>query len=869
LLRKLLYTAFVAIFLMAWVGCTTQKNTWLTRKFHTTCAHYNGYFWGNLSYEEGLKKLVTTHKDDYSDILPVYTYAESQEAQAIYPEMDRAIKKASTMIENHTITDKNKREVPDAVKYIKYCYMLMAKARLYKNEYLSAIDALEYTSRMYKKTDVKYEAMIWEARAYNQIGSVSKSEELIDYLKSNKDVPKKLLPQVYAVTADYYSRTGQWDEVAKWLEKAASTERDKKLRARYYFILAQLAQKNGNQQKAFLYYSNVLKMHPYYDLEFAATINRALLYMGNGKENQNIKKQLVKMLKPTKNIDNRDQIYYALAQISLKEGDSAQGVKYLNKSIRVSTTNPRQKSVSFLSLADLNFDWEEYVLSKKYYDSTLISLPKNFKGRDSIVAKKENLQKLVHCLEIIAFQDSVQKLAKMDKKELNHYLDNMIDEMKQAEEDKKRQEAEAQQTPANNNTNNTTVANGKWYFYNPGAMMQGLNEFTQKWGNRPLEDNWNRKNKIADANQLGNENGNKTADTTTSKGKTVKLNPKDSTNNKYSRAYYLKNLPLTDEKMRASNDSLIEAFNNAGYIYKEYLHNYKKSWTDFEELLKRYPDNKYKLPVYYQLYRIYKQVGNTERMEYYKNILLTQYPNTEYARLISNPEKYRQDLEADKQQMINLYTLTLQAYNKQDFALVMNNCKQADSLYSKSEYMPKFAYLEAVATGYSQGLEAYKNALTRVMVLYPKDSVKILAQTTLNYLNKKKDIPAVKDTSVHYSTDKDTVYYWIMLIDNKESGKINDMRLAITDMNSKTFSQDNLQMDNISLNSNAQMIVLRKFSTLDNVKNYHLFVSADSDLFKSLSPNSYQTFYISGQNFRILLNHKKADEYLSFFKDKL
>jgi hypothetical protein len=393
-----------------------------------------------------------------------------------------------------------------------------------------------------------------------------------------------------------------------------------------------------------------------------------------------------------------------------------------------------------------------------------------------------------------------------------------------------------------------------------------------------LEDNWRRKNKVMDANQLaqqGNgENGKTPGDSTGSKtSKTNKSTAKDSTNSKYSKAYYTKNLPLTEAKMKASDDSLIEAYYNAGDIYREYLHNYKKSSIDFETFLTHYPENKYKLIVYYLLYRNYTQVGNDERANYYKNILLTKYPDTEYAKLILNPEKYRQEVEANKQQMISFYTSTLQAYHKDDYAQVLINCKQADTLYSRSEYMPKFAYLEAAAIGHSEGIDAYKSALTRVIVLYPKDSVKLLAQSTLDYLNKKKDVPPpplVLDTAVHYTIDvKDTTYFWVMVMDNKESGKVNDMRASITDMNSKTFSQDNLQMDAIFLNTNQQLIVVRKFTSPARAKNYYTFVSANSSLFQNLAPNSYQTFYISDSNFRVLVAHKKAEEYLKFFKDKL
>jgi len=863
------------ILVSLWQSCTTEKNTWLIRKFHTTCTHYNGYFWGKLSYFEGLDKLVASHKEDYSDILPVYEYAESNEVSTIFPQMDRTIKKCQTMIENHTITDKNHHEIADANRYTKYCYLLMAQANLYKNEYITSLDELDYTAREYKKTPVRFEAMIWQIRAYNQMGAVSKSEELIDYLKSNTEIPKKLNAQLYASIADYYTRIGQWEDVSKWLKKAIEAEKDKRTKARYYFILGQISQRSGDNAKSYDYYGKTLKSNPTPDLDFEATIFRALLFMGGDKENEKVKKELTKMLKPTKYIDERDQIYYALAKIAMKEGDTAQGITLLNKSVRASTTNPLQKAISYLDLANFNFYKEEYVRSKKYFDSTLTSLPKKYRGRDSIVAKKENLQKLVTYLDIITFQDSVQRVAKMSKADMDKYIADIISKEKQAEADKKQKELDAQNSAnnANGNTSTTAAANGKWYFYNPSALQQGINEFNQKWGNRPLEDDWRRSKKIANANKLaldtlsGKTDSAKTASAKTGSkgGKALK----DSTKDKYNAAYYMKNLPLSDAKMKKSVDSLIDAYYNAGAIYKEYLHNYRKSSAEFEELLSRFPDNKYKLLVYYELYRIYTAMHNDDRANYYKNLLLDKYPDSQYAKLIRDPAKYASDREASKQEIARLYTATVQSYDAQNFLQVLNNCLQADSLFPENELTPKFAYLHAIAIGSTQGIEAYKTALTRVTVMYPKDSVKFLAQSILDYLNRKPKAAVAKDTTVTYSSASDSVYLYVLLVDAKETQKINSIKAHLADMNSKTFSQDNLQSEEIFLNANQLMIVMKTFNSIDKVKNYYQFLNADGDIFSKLTVNSYQVFYTTQANFRIMFNHKKADEYLQFFREKL
>ncbi len=868
--HNILRLAAVALVLLGFSACTTQKNTWLTRTFHNTCAHYNGYFWGKLAYDEGIANLNQTHKDDYTDIIPVYVYPDPTEAPAIYPNMSRAIKKADTMIQKHTITDKAKREIPDAVHYIKYCYLLLAQAHLYKNDLLEASDELEYATKQYKKTDFKYEALIWQARTDNQLGSVSKSEEIIDLLKSSKKIPKKLYPQVFAVIADWNMRIGQYPEVEAQLNRALKVEKDKKVKARYYFIIGQIAERDGDNKKAYDCYTQCLTLHPYNELDFEARIKRALLYMGGAKENERIKENLYKMLKPTKYIDDRDQIYYALGKIAMKEKNETLAEEDYHKSVKASTNNPVQKAISYLSLGDLAFNHEDYKSAKKFYDSTVVALPKKYRGRDSIVEKKENLDRLIRYINVIDQQDSLQRIAKRGQKGAEKYVDSLMAAEKKKEEEKKEQEKVAAETNQTITAPILNTPNGKWYFYNPSAVSQGITEFTQRWGNRPLEDNWRRSKKVSDAMQLGNnENG---GDTTKS-GPTAR---KDSARAKDGRYAYMKNIPFSEAQMKNSNDTMIEAYYNVGFIYEQYVRNFRKSEADYEAMLLRFPENHYKLIAYYELYKMYTKTGDMARADYYKNILLTKYPETEYAMLIKDPEKYRQQQEANRQEILKIYESTLKSYKEENYAEVLNNCTQVDSLYPKNDEMAKFAFMEAAAIGHAKGIDAYKNALEKVVILYPKDTVKVVAQSILDYLNKKPKQATPPPSSlkpdtipVEYSKDEDTTYYYILTIDNKQSGKVNIVRNAISDMNTKIYSQNNFTMDDIFLNSNKQMLVIHKFQSASTAKDYCNYINTNPDLLKALPAGSYQSFYISDINFHILFKHGKSDEYVSFFNENL
>ncbi|HTA27308.1 MAG TPA: hypothetical protein VK809_05945, partial [Bacteroidia bacterium] len=697
---------------------------------------------------------------------------------------------------------------------------------------------------------------------------VSKAEEVVDLLRSSKKVPPKILPEIFAVVADWNMRIGQYPEVEAQLLKAMKYEKNKKVKARYCFIIGQIEERDGETQKAYNYYTQCLNLHPYNELDFEARIKRALLYMGGAKENERIKLDLAKMLKPTKYIDNRDQIYYALAEIALKEKNEELGTTDLHKSVKASTTNKVQKAISFLALGNLAFDHENYRAAKKFYDSTILALPPKYKGRDSILAKKENLDKLIRDLNIIDREDSLQKIAKRGEKGAQQYVDSLIAVQKKQEEEKKEQDkvaAESAQPPGSQPNN---ISNGKWYFYNPSAVSQGIAEFTTRWGNRPLEDNWRRSKKISD--NLANVNEN-TSDTA-KKSATAK---KDSGQNKYSAGSYLKNIPFTDAKMKASNDTLVEAYYSVGFIYKEYIKNYRKSEEDFEAMLSRFPDNKYKLIVYYDLYLMYTQMGNSERADYYKNILLGKYPDTEYALLIKDPAKYREQQAASRQEILRIYSATLASYKAANYAEVLNDCAQVDSLYPKNSEMSKFAFMEAKAIGHMQGVEAYKNALEKVVIQYPKDTLRVVAQSILDYLNKKKEVilppvtPKTDTIPVVYSKDVDSTFFYILAIDNKQSNKVNIVKNAISDMNTKIYSQNQFTMEDIFLNSNQQMLVVHKFTTASAAKDYYNYITSNPDLLKSLPADSYQSFYISDKNFHALFKHGKTEEYVDFFNQYL
>jgi tetratricopeptide (TPR) repeat protein len=118
-------------------ACTTQKSrsdqSALSELYHNTTAYYNGYFNANELLEASILLLEQQHSDNYTQLLPMYKYVVSDNAQMAAPELDEAIKKVSIVVNLHRYT-----------KWTDDCYVLVGKAQYVKQDYESAEETFRY-----------------------------------------------------------------------------------------------------------------------------------------------------------------------------------------------------------------------------------------------------------------------------------------------------------------------------------------------------------------------------------------------------------------------------------------------------------------------------------------------------------------------------------------------------------------------------------------------------------------------------------------------------------------------------------------------------------------------------------------------------
>ncbi|HWY38760.1 MAG TPA: hypothetical protein VNY73_09390 [Bacteroidia bacterium] len=868
-LYRFILPALAALFLYS---CTQYKNAFVNRHFHNITGRFNAYFYAKESLKDGLFKIETANKEDYNKLLPVFIYPTKESAKNTFQEMDRTIKKASACIQKHAIKNKQtKAEIPNTGRWIDDCWNAIGKAHFYKREFFSGIEAFEYVQSVYKSKQ-KYEAWLWEMKTYNELNSLTQSLTYINLIKNDKKFPEEYKGHFEALYSEFYIKQGAWDDAIKHLLLAVKYTRQRSYVARYHFILGQLYEMKEENGKAKIHYHLCIHKKPIYDMVFYAKMKESLLE----KDPTSIakaKKELLAMTKDIKNEDFKDVIYYTLGQMEEKESDIDKAFDYYKLSAKNSTSNQQQKAKTYLKLADISFDRENYTFAAGYYDSTVAIIKDDYPNYQEIVAKKKSLNTLVTYVTTIKTEDSLQRVANMDTLTRNKFIAGIIAKLKEDEKKAAQQkESQAMGTPVGPNQPFTpnqpsTGGTAQWYFYNTLLKGQGLNQFVKLWGNnRKNEDNWRRSNKSVNLDQLSDG---------TDKKDSVKVVKKDSvipkTNDPHEIAYYLKTLPLTQSDKDTSSKRILEAYYALGSLYREQLNNSHKSAETFEMMNKRFPKNPYEAPSYYQMYRIYFTAKNDAKAAQAKEFLLSNYPNSDYAKIINDPD-FAKSASAKKNEIETYYAETYDFYLKKNYPEAMERSRIGIVKYGKNDYTARFAYLNALSKGYLYGIDSLEQALRVVTIKYNKSEVYEQAKQMMDAIKRQKKEAVADDTikskeadAFTYLYNDDALHYCTVILNDVK--ELEAVKAILSDFNSQYFSLSKFEIFSMP-KGDKMLISVRNFINKDEAMGYYNLLISKPELFKSIDKKDYLIWVLSADNFGTLIKKENMDDYKPFFNAK-
>ena len=840
---KIRYTyLLIAILSLVAFSCSTQKDKFLNRTYHRTTAKFNGYFNGKESLKEAVIKLEKNHQEDYNSLLPTTILGDQKQAQKIFPQLNRTIDKAALVVEYHSMEMKG----VEKNKWIDDSYFLMGKALFYKQEYGKAIEMFGYIGREYEGyiTDM---AILWSTRAYIEMGNFASAEKQLLYLESDARLKREDKALLAEVNANYHIKKENWDDVIDYLSTAIKYSQDKSKKTRLTFIIAQLYQTLEDYETAYDYFDKVVKMNPEYEFLFNALLSRARAFNPKYNDSSKLISEITKMLKDDKNIDYKDQIYYALAEIALKEGARDQAIDHLLNSTVNNSGNDQQQSVSHLALADLYFDDSAYLSAQVHYDTAMTFLSQNHPDYEMLSKKRNSLNELVELYNTINLQDSLLTLSTMSEEDLNALIDAIIEEKK--EEDRLAKEALKANSGARPSSNSRNQFNpmsgggGAWYFYNPSAISFGYSEFITKWGERRLEDNWRRKNK----NQIIiDEEGEDGED-------------KDI----YSRDYYLEIIPFSDSAKASTVDIIVQSFYQLGLIYKEDLKDYDEAINAFETLVEAYPKNNYEALSYYQLYSSHRIIEENLSAEQYIQRLMKEYPNSDYLKMILDPEGYYSSNKEEVDSAMIYYEEVYKAFSQQNYVEVILQDSLLSIKYSDHPIAEQLFLLKALSKGHLYGEESLIENLNALLAIYYTGEVADEARAILQDIERRSIIP--EETS--FTFDLKEEHYYVLAMESS-GPSVNKVKIEISNFNSLFYKLNAYKTQSLMLNLDYQLIIVKAFDREKSATSYLQAIQDLQELKELMGRSEYEHFIISSSNFKTFYKEKSLDKYLVYYEGK-
>jgi tetratricopeptide (TPR) repeat protein len=336
-------------------------------------------------------------------------------------------------------------------------------------------------------------------------------------------------------------------------------------------------------------------------------------------------------------------------------------------------------------------------------------------------------------------------------------------------------------------------------------------------------------------------------------------------------------IPTTPEDFAKSDKKIIEALFNIGTIYKDGLMDYEKSVEAFETLFNRYPDNDFLLQSYYYLYRIYTEDEDFAKAEIYKQRILSGYPDSDYAKIISDPDYYRK-IDSINGLEETYYSSTFNAYAAGRYPEVIQRADSALKVFKSKEILPKFCYLRAVAIGKVQGDSMMVAPLKELVSKYPDSKVVPLAQALLVYLGGG-SVAQVGNSTVKagdsvqgtqpsnespYVYDPEGFHFYISVFDPVKV-KISEIKNLYSDHNTTMFKLDKLTINSMFLNNTSQMITVNRFENKQKALDYLTSVKNNAAIGAKLAPANFKHFVISANNYTTFFKLKDVDQYLEFF----
>ena len=898
-------------------SCSSKKNTAARRQYTAFITRYNVYYNGDTHFKETLDDMENKYEDDYSSrLLFMHPVEAKGDATAPQPTGDftRSIEKAQKAIQLRSIKQRPARKPgksrDEAYKawmkrdeynpFLHNAWMLMGRSQYFNGDFLGAASTFFYISRHFTwLPNTVTEAKLWQARSYVSLGWLFEAEMILTRIKPETLVNKELRGLYDFTMADWRLKSDDFEGAVPYLLGAIKADSGAQ-RTRLYFLLGQIYARLGRKREAYEAYKKAGSgASTSYRTKFNARIKQSEVY--DGADITTEVKALKRMTRYDRNKEYLDQIYYAVGNLYLSRGDTTQAIENYRLAVEKSNRSGIDKAITQIRLGGLYFDRGEYEQAQPCYAEAVPLLPKTYPDYTSLVRRSDVLDELALYSQNVTLQDSLLRLSRMTPEQQLEVVNKIIEQLKKKE--KEEAEAAAREEylaarAAEGSTLNSNVkapnsfninSDNSWYFYNTATRNAGRSEFQRRWGSRKLEDDWRRRNKASfnldtgesDDDADGSENDDDSADAE---------NVDDARNAEPAKVddphypeYYLAQIPKDDAERATANDIIQEGLFNMGVILKDKLEDFRAAEREFDRLLADYPDNIYRLDVYYNLYLMYMRSGDPAAAERYRQLILSDFPDSKYGIAMRDPA-YIDNLRKMDQRQQTLYDQAYDAYLNNRNKEVHEAAALMAEQFPMSKIMPKFMFLDALAYVTERQSDKFTEVIRDLLDRYPDTDLTPIVASWLKGIQQGRKLQAPEngnirgmiwdmklgndsisvDTPVEFDLSPDNSQMLVMVFDAAEV-PTNELLFEIARHNFKSFVVKDFDLEQMNF-GRLGMILIRGFANLDELNHYRKVMASSPD-FKL--PPGVRPVAISVANFEKMMNEGRTfDDYFRYLEEQ-
>lgn len=725
--------------------------------------------------------------------------------------------------------------------------------------YEPAFDSDDYTK--WGHEPAFKEGQLWLARTYIARDNFNAAKNLLKRLMYDEKLDRDVAELTYSSMAELYLKQREYELAIPHLEDALNVGGSRNQNARYAYLLAQLHQLTGNTKKTGEYYAEAGKLSNRYEMEFAAKVNQILNEYFNGLESRpDSYDRIDKMLSDSKNYEYADQLYYAKAQIAKEAGDMNEARTFLAKALENNTGNKTIVLEAYYTLGSYYYEVDDFREAKLYHDSIMQVMPKTDPRYVKTRKRHKSLEIIDEQQQILADNDSSLIIAEMTVSERAALIEKRRAQQQKDREQEERAKAASSQGVQPGNTGPVAGSKPSSFFaYDQQKVRRGVSDFQQTWGDRDLQDDWRRNSR--------SDNREESSDRDLALENEEEAPAKES--GRLKDEELLGDYPKTQVEKAAVRQEVVDAMYTLAVTYRERLQRSDLAVDLLEDLVRRFPRSTKEIEALYSLILAYRDMGNKDKEEEYRSLLVERYPQSKFARIVQDPD-FINELQQEEQKLENHYRKAYLTFESGNYERARSLSEQGLRMNVTDEsYMPKFMMIKAMTAGKVEGREAYTRELTELVKTYERSDEAARAREIIRFLGGSGTAFVQTEGQMgDFKLENDKLHYVLAVLYNSRDLDMNQCKISVSDFNKEYYDLKKLAVSNIflDLNSGIPLIIVRSFENKSDAMKYYQTVKQESENFLP-EKAKYDLFAATQRNYRVILKQRTIEGYRPFFEE--